>query len=64
VGYDRNPIYTCSVCNLIFFNVNPKDYVDEWYTVVMYKKAYDEIVYPMPGEDQWVKTNYDHVDFP
>jgi hypothetical protein len=45
-----------------YFNANPEDYVDEWYTVKMYKKAYDEIVYPMPGEDQWVKTSYDHVN--
>ncbi|XP_059435360.1 uncharacterized protein LOC132168246 [Corylus avellana] len=45
-----------------FFNANPKDYVDDWYTIEMYKKAYDDIVYPMPGEDQWVKTNYDQVD--
>jgi hypothetical protein len=45
-----------------YFNANPEDYVDEWYTVEMYKKVYDEIVYPMPGEDQWVKTSYDHVN--
>jgi len=30
----------------------------------MYKKAYDHIVYPMPREDQWIKTGYDHVDPP
>ena len=47
-----------------YFNANSKDYVDEWYAVEMYKKAYDEIVYPMPGEDQWVKTHLDHVDPP
>jgi hypothetical protein len=45
-----------------FFNANPEDYVDNWYTVEMNKKAYDEIVYPILGEDQWVKTNYNHVD--
>ena len=27
-----------------YFNANPEDYVDEWYTVEMYKKPYDEIV--------------------
>jgi hypothetical protein len=45
-----------------FFNANLEDYVDDWYTVEMYKKAYDKIVYPMPEKDQWVKTSYNHVD--
>jgi zinc finger SWIM domain-containing protein 3 len=47
-----------------YFNTNPKDYVDEWYTIEMYKKAYDEIVYSMPGEARWVRTSYEHVDPP
>ena len=47
-----------------YFIANPEDYVDEWYIVEMYKKAYDEIVYPMSVEDQWVKTHLDHVDPP
>jgi hypothetical protein len=33
-------------------------------TVEMYKKAYNAIVYHMPGEDQWIKTNCDHVNPP
>lgn len=45
-------------------NANPEDYVDDAYTVEMYKKAYDEIVYPMPGEDHWIKTNYEKIDPP
>jgi hypothetical protein len=53
-----------AVSAIWFFNANPEDYVDDWYTVETYKKAYDEIVYPMPGEDQWVKTNYNNVDPP
>jgi len=36
--------------------------VDDYYTVYMYKKAYDEMFYPMPGENQWIKTKYDKVD--
>jgi hypothetical protein len=53
-----------AVSGIWYFNANPEDYVDEWYTVEMYKKAYDEIVYPMPGEDQWVRTSYEHVNPP
>jgi hypothetical protein len=47
-----------------YFNANIEDYVDGWYTVEMYKKAYDEIVYQISREDQWVKTSYNHVDLP
>ena len=54
--------YAHAMSAIWFFNANPDDYLDDWYTVEMYKKAYDEIVYPMPGEYQWVKTNYNHVD--
>jgi len=32
------------------------NYVDDWYTV--------DIVYPMPREDHWTKTNGEHVDPP
>jgi hypothetical protein len=53
-----------AVSAIWYFNANPEDYVDEWYTIEMYKKAYDEIVYPMPGEAQWVRTSGEHVDPP
>jgi hypothetical protein len=45
-------------------NASPQDYVNDWYTVEMYRKVYDEIVYLMPGEDQWIKIGYDHVHLP
>jgi hypothetical protein len=38
------------------------DYVSHWYTVDMIKKVYEPIVYPMPGEEQWTKTNCEHID--
>jgi hypothetical protein len=40
------------------------DYVSDWYIVDMLKKAYEHVVYPMPGEKQWTKTNGVHVDPP
>jgi hypothetical protein len=43
---------------------NPEDYVDECYTVETYKKAYAPIIYPMPSEEQWVKTSHDKLDPP
>jgi hypothetical protein len=29
----------------------PEDYVDECFTIVVYKKAYTPIIYPMPSEE-------------
>lgn len=47
-----------------FDHANPMDYVDDCYTVETYKKAYDEIVYPMPGEDQWMHTEHEKLEPP
>jgi hypothetical protein len=43
---------------------NLEDYVDECYTVETYKKAYAPIIYPMPSEEQWVKTSNDKLKPP
>jgi hypothetical protein len=32
------------------------DYVDDFYSLEMYKKAYEPVIYPMPSEEQWIKT--------
>jgi hypothetical protein len=53
-----------AICAIWSDDADPLDYVDDWYTVDMLKKAYNEIVYPMPGEDHWTKTNGEHVDPP
>jgi hypothetical protein len=41
-----------AICAIWSDNANSHDYVNHWYTVEMYKKTYNVIVYPMPGEDQ------------
>jgi hypothetical protein len=40
-----------AICTIWSDNDDPLDYVDDRYTVDMLKKAYNDIVYPMPGED-------------
>lgn len=45
-------------------HANPEDYVDDYYTTKMYKNTYEEIVYLVPSEDQWIKKNYDKVNPP
>jgi hypothetical protein len=53
-----------AMCAIWLDGGEPMDYVSHWYTVDMLKKAYEPIVYPMPGEEQWTKTNCEHIDPP
>jgi hypothetical protein len=38
------------------------DYVDNYYSLEMYKKAYDPIIYTVPNEEQWLKTMHDILE--
>jgi hypothetical protein len=42
----------------------PEQYLHQYYSVENYKKAYDPMIYPVPSEDQWVRTGQDEVDPP
>lgn len=42
----------------------PKQYLHQYYSVENYKKAYNPMIYPVPSEDQWVRTGQDEVDPP
>lgn len=53
-----------AICAIWVDGAKPLDYVSAWYTVDMLKKAYEPIVYPMLGKEQWTKTNCKHVDPP
>jgi len=61
VGGDWDPICT-SHSAITFHGHKPEDYVDLCYSIEMYKKAYAPIIYPMPSEEQWVKTAHDVLD--
>jgi hypothetical protein len=39
-----------------------EDYVDDCYSVEKYKKAYEFIIYPMPSDEQWLRTKYEKVE--
>ena len=36
--------------------------MDNCYSVEKYKKVYVSIIYPMPSEDQWLKTEHEKVE--
>jgi hypothetical protein len=41
-----------------------EQYLHQYYSVENYRKAYDPMIYPMPSEDQWVRTGQNEVDPP
>jgi hypothetical protein len=49
---------------ILYDRGNPEDYVDDCYSVEKYKKAYEFIVYPMPSEEQWLRTEHEKVEPP
>jgi hypothetical protein len=53
-----------AMCAIWLDGGEPMDYVSHWYTMDMLKKAFEPIVYPMPGEEQWTKTNCEHINPP
>jgi hypothetical protein len=51
------------VISAILFNGSkPEDYLHEYFSVEMYKRAYDPIIFPMTSQDQWVRTNQDAIE--
>jgi len=49
---------------IIFHGHKPEDYVDHCYSIEMYKKAYALIIYPVPSEEQWIRTNHGVLESP
>jgi hypothetical protein len=42
----------------------PEDYVHDFFKKPMYKKAFSYVVYPVPGAEDWPKTNTRDIDPP
>jgi hypothetical protein len=53
-----------AVAAILYDCGDPEDYVDECFTIEVYKKAYAPVIYPMPSEEQWVKTTHDKLEPP
>jgi hypothetical protein len=49
---------------ITFHGHHPEDYVDPCYSIEMYKKAYAPLIYPMPSEEQSIRTGHDILDPP
>ena len=43
---------------------NAEDYVHDFFKKPMYKEAYSYVVYPVPGPDEWPKTDTRDIDPP
>ena len=44
--------------------MQPEDFVNPFFKKAMYLESYKPIVYPVPGEDAWVKTEQPDIDPP
>ena len=53
-----------AISAILFNSLKPKDYLHEYFSVEMYTKAYDPMIFPMPSQDQWVRTNQDAIEPP
>ena len=42
----------------------PEDYVHDFFKLPMYKEAYKGVIYPVPGPEDWPKTNTRDIDPP
>jgi len=49
---------------ITFHGHHPEDYVDPRYTIETHKKAYAPLIYPMPSDEQWIRTEHDVLDPP
>jgi hypothetical protein len=56
--------YPHAISTILYHSDRPEQYLHEYYSVEYYKKAYDPMIYPVPSEDQWVRTGQDEVDPP
>ena len=49
---------------ILFNGSKPEDYLHEYFSVDMYKKAYDPIIFSKPSQGKWVRTNQDAIEPP
>jgi hypothetical protein len=63
--WDMTGIPCPHIISVILYHFSkPEQYLHQYYSVEYYKMAYEPMIYPMPSEDQWVRTGQDEVDPP
>jgi hypothetical protein len=53
-----------AISAILYHSSKPEQYLHQYYSVEYYKMAYDPMIYPVPSDDQWVRTDQDEVDPP
>jgi hypothetical protein len=43
---------------------HPEDYVHDFFKKPMYKAAYQNVIFPVPGPEDWIRTETDDIDPP
>ena len=49
---------------IVYDGRNPEDFVDWFYTIEAYQKAYSPVIYPVPSSEQWLHTAYETLEPP
>ncbi|XP_040998961.1 uncharacterized protein LOC121244794 [Juglans microcarpa x Juglans regia] len=57
------PCLHAYIC-IVYSEQNPKGYVHHYYSVEMWRVAYEPLIYPMPSKDQWLTTKYEKPTAP
>jgi len=62
MGFDHDSLSTCIGRGEKRLKV--EDYVDDFYSLGKYRKAYIETISPINGQNMWVKTSVDQIYAP
>ena len=53
-----------AISNIYKYKKHPEDFVHDVFKKPMYWETYKPIIYPVPGEDLWARTNTPDIDPP
>jgi hypothetical protein len=51
-----------AISAILFNGSKPEDYLHEYFSVETYKRAYDPMIFSIPSQDQWVRSNQDAIE--
>jgi hypothetical protein len=53
-----------AISAILYHGGNPIDYLSHYYSKVNYLKTYQPIIYPVPSEEQWPRSNQPIIEPP
>jgi hypothetical protein len=53
-----------AISSILYDGRNPVDFLSEYYSKETYLRAYQPIIYPVPSEEQWPRSNQPRIEPP